>query len=392
MNFAATRDEALKRLEEFVAVSGRYGRDRNHVVPGHTNVSRLSAAISRRLVTEWEVAQAPLSRYAASTVEKFTQEVYWRSYWKGWLSLRPQVWDEYREGVEDVEGAEKIRAGQGPVAVMNHFARELRETGYLHNHARTWFAAYWIHIERLPWQLGAKFFEDHLLDFDPASNTLSWRWVAGWQTPGKTYLPRRGNLEKYLHPDLLDEAGLERLEHPSAWLPECPERPPVTRPDLPEDSRLEDGCVLWVHEGDLHPESSPLGSFRPSRVVVTGSGDGRSALQAAWLERALNDTVARMRQHYQVEVERAGSLPGWWTKNSDAAVVGLRPEVGPLRDSLRNLEGDFARLGLVVRPEDRFLRARARGGFFAFWKDLQKKLKAGAFPLAAAEGVGGIGS
>ena len=45
---------------------------------------------------------------------------------------------------------------------------ELRETGYLHNHARMWFAAWWIHQAGLPWQWGAAFFMGHLLDGDPA--------------------------------------------------------------------------------------------------------------------------------------------------------------------------------------------------------------------------------
>ena len=381
MDFATTRDEALHRLNEFVAVSGRYGRDRNHVMPGHGNVSRLSAAIRHRLVTEWEVAEAPLSRYTPSTVEKFTQEVYWRSYWKGWLSMRPQVWDEYRAGIEEVEWAEAIRNGEGPVTVMNDFAHELVETGYLHNHVRMWFAAYWVHVERLPWQLGAKFFEDHLLDFDPASNTLSWRWVAGWQTPGKTYLPRRGNLEKYLHPDLLNAEGLERLENLSAVMPVDPVQPLVTRAELPEDDLPEDGGVLWVHEEDLHPESSPLSLYRPSRIVLTGSMEGRSDLQTQWLERALTDMQKRLHQHYQVEIERAHSLKDWLMRNEGKKVVGLRPEVGPLRDSLGDLGEIQPDLALIVRPEDRFLRGFAKGGFFGFWKKLQARLKSGDFPL-----------
>jgi deoxyribodipyrimidine photo-lyase len=355
------------------------------VVPGHANVSRLSAAIRHRLVTEWEVAEAPLVRYAPSTVEKFTQEVYWRSYWKGWLSLRPQVWDEYREGIEGVEGAQSIRQGEGPVAAMNDFARELVETGYLHNHARMWFAAYWVHVERLPWQLGAKFFQDHLLDFDPASNTLSWRWVAGWQTPGKTYLPRRSNIEKYLHPDLLNHEGLERLENPSALMPNDPVRPPVTCGDLPEEAMPEDGRVLWLHEEDLHPESSPLGAYRPSRIVLTGDPEGRSDLQSQWLERALSDTEARARKHYQVELERAKSLPSWLARNDGTKVVGLRPEVGPLRDSLGDLGVGNPAVSLVGRPEDRFLRGFAKGGFFGFWKKLQSRLKAGDFPLGRSD-------
>ncbi len=379
MNFAATREEALDQLESFVGVSGRYGRDRNQVVPGHGNVSCLSAAIRHRLVTEWEVAEAPLVRYAASTVEKFRQEVYWRCYWKGWLSLRPQVWDEYLGGIKELEGAGAIREGRGPVGVMNGFADELRETGYLHNHARMWFAAYWVHVASLPWELGAKFFEDHLLDFDPASNVCSWRWVAGLQTPGKTYLPRRGNIEKYLHPDLLDSGGLEVLESPVALMPEGVKRAEVTRVDLPENELPKEGFVLWIHEEDLNPESSVLGGLKPGRIVVTEDGLERSALQREWLGRALDEVVRRVEKHYGVRVERVGSLIEWAEENGVKGVVGMRPEVGYLRDwvgEVRTL--DF---NLVVRAEDRYLRGFAKGGFFGFWKKLQGKMKTGEFPF-----------
>lgn len=381
MKFAATRQEALERLGEFVEVAGRYGRDRNHVKPGHGNVSGLSAAIRHRLVTEWEVAEAPLTKYAPSTVEKFIQEVYWRCYWKGWLSLRPQVWNDYLGGIEDHPDAEAIRQGEGPVAVMNDFARELTTTGYLHNHARMWFAGYWVHVAQLPWQVGAKFFQDHLLDFDPASNILSWRWVAGWQTPGKTYLPRRGNLEKYLDDDLLKSEGLGHLENPTAVKPEKVEKPSVTRESLPRNEPPEKGRVLWIHEEDLNPESSPLSGYEPSRIVVTGSLAGRSELQRAWLEKALEETAERARRHFGVEVERADSLTEWAREKEDPKVVGMRPEVGPLHDTLPGIEETGAELTLLVRPEDRFLRALATAGFFKFWKKLQSKMKAGEFPL-----------
>lgn len=381
MLFPNTRQQALAHLQEFVERAGRYSRDRNHVVSGHENVSCLSAAIRHRLITEWEVAAAPLKKYAVSTVEKFTQEVYWRSYWKGWLSLRPQVWTEYLEGIQDHPDAEAIRLGKGPVAVMNGFARELVETGYLHNHARMWFAAYWVHVARLPWQLGAKFFQDHLLDFDPASNTLSWRWVAGLQTPGKTYLPRRTNIEKYLAPELLDSGGLEFLENPTAVVPENAERPGVTRPSLPEVEVPQDGKVLWIHEEDLNPESSPLENYRPSKIVVSGNFFGKSRLQEEWLEAAFDDVQERVRKHYDVSVERTDDLIAWAEKNEFCKIVAMRPEVGPLHDRLKSFGAAGLDLKLVVRPEDRYLRSFAKSGFFGFWKKLQSRMALGEFPL-----------
>ncbi len=80
---------------------------------------------------------------------------------------------------------EQATTGRTGLACFDAWARELLDVGYLHNPARMWFASLWIFTLELPWALGADFFLRHLLDGDPASNTLSWRWVGGLQTPGK---------------------------------------------------------------------------------------------------------------------------------------------------------------------------------------------------------------
>lgn len=81
---------------------------------------------------------------------------------------------------------------------MDAFARELKETGYLHNHARMWLAAYVVHWRRVRWQAGARWFLSHLADGDAASNNLSWQWVAS-AFSSKPYLFNRENLETYTH-------------------------------------------------------------------------------------------------------------------------------------------------------------------------------------------------
>ena len=60
-----------------------------------------------------------------------------------------------------------------------------------------WYASIWIFTLKRPWEEGAHFFSDHLLDFCPASNTLGWRWVAGLQTIGKNYLANSENIKKF---------------------------------------------------------------------------------------------------------------------------------------------------------------------------------------------------
>ena len=89
-----------------------------------------------------------------------------------------------------------IEARSG-IPAMDAWTSELIETGYLHNHARMWYASIWIHTLKLPWTLGAEFFLRNLLDGDVASNTLSWRWVAGLHTVGKFYLAQKSNICKF---------------------------------------------------------------------------------------------------------------------------------------------------------------------------------------------------
>ena len=204
--FTPTRAAALRRLEAFLPVAGRYAAERNFVRPGNDHVARLSPWLQKRLILEEEVVAAARERWSFPEVEKFVQEVYWRTYWKGWLEQRPAAWSRWHESVprlrdglsaEQRELWEAACAGRTGVAGFDDWAKELVATGYLHNHARMWFASIWVFTLKLPWELGAAFFYEHLLDGDVASNTLSWRWVAGLQTPGKTYVARADNIAHY---------------------------------------------------------------------------------------------------------------------------------------------------------------------------------------------------
>ena len=369
-DFPATRAEALARLEAFEKKASRYGAQRNHVVPGHTNVSRLSPAIRHRLITEQEVVKHITHRYAFSTVEKFVQEVYWRRYWKSWLSLRPQIWTAYLNDLGSLEAV----GTTGPVAVMNDFAQELIETGYLHNHARMWFAGYWIHTLKLPWQLGAAFFYEHLLDADPASNTLSWRWVAGLQTPGKTYLARRSNIEKYLHADLLKSEGLALLEAGKAVALDYGSKPTISQPDLQPseyDPSLPTG--FWMHEEDFCAES--LFGKDEFQSVFVSCESVKSDVKQAWLNKAKADASARCRAHFEAPVSEGqlDELINWANQNGITQLVTMRPDVGALNDQLSKLDG--IKIIFKDREEDILFRPLAKAGFFGFWKKIEPILK-----------------
>ncbi len=402
--FPRNRAEALARLDEFLPVAPVYAARRNHVQSGHPHVSRLSPAIRHRLVSEAEIIDAVLAAHAFPAVEKFVQEVVWRTYWKGWMELRPGVWEDYREQVARLRCAaqgsilsrvEAVTSGMSGVAIMDRFVRELLSTGYLHNHARMWFASFWIHVERLPWALGADFFSRHLLDADPASNTLSWRWVAGLQTKGKTYLVRRSNLEKYADPAWMeDTTGLDRLddsEVTAAIVEDTADLSVVHLQHLlarPEDASGRFG--FWLHSDDLSIETSDLAEMNPTSCRAFLSGRmvetlGLSPLRESYMRDAMNDAVARASAHFccPAEFELTETLPeaisGWAQRDRLVAVVALEPFVGPLRDTLPAIRSALLAVGvglvLVRRPYDAELFPLARSGYFGFWERGQAWLK-----------------
>ncbi len=378
--FPSDRRSALERLHEFVRSGvADYARRRNFVNSAHDNVSRLSAALRHRLISEEEVLAAVLERHRFSVVEKFVQEVLWRTYWKGWIELHPGAWRDYARLAGEVRGR-AVPESSGPMAV---FTEELVATGYLHNHARMWWAAWWCHQCRRDWAQGAAFFFDHLIDADPASNTLGWRWVAGLQTPGKTYPLRRGNLEKYWE----CRGSLEGIDdHSSAFVPvdtadcsrvrlvEYPEAPPVS------SGRM----ALLGHVDDLSIETGPLGQLRPVAVGLVDSTsltDGEA--KRAWRTRAMNDAAARWDGHYGTGVER---LAGWgavveWVRRVDCdAVVLQAPFVGPDADAWMPVRSALEESGVGVvecrREWDQRFFGYARAGFFPFWKKVRAQVAA----------------
>jgi deoxyribodipyrimidine photo-lyase len=136
--------------------------------------------------------------------EKLIAELGWRDYWQRlWIQLGDGIWHDrepLKTGHAPASYAPRLPADLAAAATglacMDAFAAELIGTGWLHNHARMWLAAYVVHWRRVRWQAGARWFLQHLLDGDPASNNLSWQWVAS-AFSHKPYLFNRANLERF---------------------------------------------------------------------------------------------------------------------------------------------------------------------------------------------------
>ena len=333
-----TRKAALDHLATVITRVGRAyasGRNTDAGPDLKLTTTALSPFLRRRLLLEEEVVSAALDEHGLDGAGKFIEEVFWRSYFKGHLETRPALWTRYVALV--AEGKDQIAMGSGlrrtyesavtgttGIDGFDDWAHELVDTGWLHNHARMWFASIWIFTLRLPWALGADFFLRHLVDGDPASNTLSWRWVAGLHTRGKAYAARADNIRRYtdgrFSPKGLNEfpEAIEETDPPGLNA--------LSRPDPVPDGEV----ALLLHLDDLYPESLLLGQARVVRVggLLAHAPDAVAHVRRAD-EEAMADALERAKAHFDCD---AGPATEGWA--GDLPIVTPWAPVGPSASAL----------------------------------------------------------
>jgi deoxyribodipyrimidine photo-lyase len=193
-------DKAERKLDNIKPAS--YCKNRNFI---NGDVTRLSPYIRHGVLTLKEVLNKALEKEPDfSKIEKFIQELAWRDFWQRIYQDDPnKIWnniEDYKTGYHEDDYKDKIdddiANGETGVAVIDTFLQELIKTGYIHNHGRMYLASYICHFRRIKWQTGAKFFLTHLLDGDPASNNLSFQWVASTFS-NKPYIFNLENAQKY---------------------------------------------------------------------------------------------------------------------------------------------------------------------------------------------------
>ncbi|MEL7139462.1 MAG: FAD-binding domain-containing protein [Pseudomonadota bacterium] len=399
-DWPATRAEGLRRLEAFAPrMGGHYKGQRNRDSgPGRRdNVSLLSPYIARRIVTEEEAVSAALARHKPGTCEKFVQEVVWRTYFKGWLEIRPQVWADYREGLAEdrrvLEGNRglardvlKAEAGETGIEAFDVWARELVATGYLHNHARMWFASIWCFTLDLPWRLGADFFLRHLLDGDAASNTLGWRWVAGLHTQGKNYAATASNIRKFTADRDGGPLGAEGLARGPDPLDEGP-LPARREIRAVAPPRFEEPTALLLTTEDLHPDSAALRG-RPAAVAtlhLTGARSDAPVSEAvsAFDRAALADAAARLDTPDAPAFDgavRPHEIVDWLRAAGCRRVATGFLHRGWVHDWFEAARPVFGEAGIAVeewrRPWDDGFHPHATAGFFKVKKEIPSTLRA----------------
>lgn len=176
----------LKTFTDSSLVNYKSGRD----FPSLNSVSRLSPHLHfgevspRQVLHETKMMTEGLG--LENEVEHFQRELAWREFSYSLLFHFPTIPNENLNRSFDhfpwQEDPGKLRAwqkGETGYPLVDAGMRELWKTGYMHNRVRMIVGSFLVKNLLLPWQLGASWFWDCLVDADLANNSSSWQWVAG---------------------------------------------------------------------------------------------------------------------------------------------------------------------------------------------------------------------
>ncbi len=192
--WAGGRSSGLRKLN---AVDGAlYGRNRNFI---NGAVTYLSPYLRHGCLTLNEVFKFVKAEFGLSA-EKLLMELAWRDFWRQiWFAEGNAIFSEMEPPKVNLQYqplTQAVKQASTGLPCMDGFIRDFLETGYMHNHARMWFASYVVHHLKIDWREAADWFEAHLLDGDLASNHLSWQWIASTFS-SKPYYFNKENLERY---------------------------------------------------------------------------------------------------------------------------------------------------------------------------------------------------
>jgi hypothetical protein len=373
MKFYTCREKALESLDTFINNDiVNYSSKRNYDFgpTDRKNVSCLSPYVSHRLIDEYEISKKVLSKHSYQKVEKYIQEIYWRVYWKGWLELRPKVWDDFIGDLNIIKESENYYLainGQTKIECFNDLVQEIKEYNYLHNHARMWFASIWIFTLGLPWQKGAEFFMKHLLDGDAASNTLSWRWVGGLQTKGKHYLAQSWNIGKFLNKKY---KNIELKENAPPLIDNREYK--ISPIEIQKNNSKNE--YLIVFENDLSIESFKIKDYKKIYFVLLDNKSRHLELDSKVLnykKNIIKDHIKEIDDSFVLvnedEIEELlGSL-----KNFDIVYPSIGENMSFIKKKVKEKN---LNLNFITREEDIFCWNFSNKGYFNFKSNIPKIL------------------
>jgi deoxyribodipyrimidine photo-lyase len=120
----------------------------------------------------------------------------------------------------DLERFKAWKRGRTGYPLVDAGLRELWQTGWMHNRVRMVVASFLVKHLLMPWQEGAAWFWDTLVDADLANNTLGWQWVAGCGADAAPYF-------RIFNPAIQAEKFDREGDYVRRWVPEFERSPDV---------------------------------------------------------------------------------------------------------------------------------------------------------------------
>jgi len=254
---------AGKNLKRFLrdSISG-YEDSRNR--PDQMGTSRLSphlhfGEISPRQI--WDAAR----QHKSASAKKFLAEIGWREFSHHLLFHFPETPTrplsaqfEKFAWQKNAAWLKAWRRGRTGYPIVDAGMRELWATGWMHNRVRMVAASFLVKDLLQPWQEGARWFWDTLVDADLANNTLGWQWVAGCGADAAPFF-------RIFNPVLQGEKFDPDADYTRSWIPEIAALPDkwIHQPwNAPKDVLSKAGVEL----GRNYPE--PVVSHAIAREVA----------------------------------------------------------------------------------------------------------------------------
>ncbi len=245
---------AFERLDVASAIASDYDEDRDR--PDLDGTSRLSphlhfGELSPRQV--WHDIRSATPASGQKGADALLRQLYWRDFSTYLLYHFPRLPDEplreeFREfpWTDDPEGLRAWQRGRTGYPIVDAGMRQLWETGWMHNRVRMIVASFLVKDLLVPWQDGADWFLDTLVDADLANNSASWQWVAGCGTDAAPYF-------RIFNPVLQGKKFDPMGDYVRRWVPEL-ERMPAKFIQEPWKASLDEQKAANVVIGEDYPE------------------------------------------------------------------------------------------------------------------------------------------
>jgi len=186
----AGEEAAIARFKLFQK-NGLNNYDQARNLAGIDGTSKMSAHLTWGEIHP-RTLLAPLGESKAHDV--FRKEIAWREFYADVLFHNPHTETDYYApqfaSMRYDKPGEKFKAwceGKTGYPFVDAAMRQLLTEGWMHNRTRMVVASFLVKDLHLEWQLGERFFREHLIDYDVASNAHGWQWTAGCGTDASPY-------------------------------------------------------------------------------------------------------------------------------------------------------------------------------------------------------------